>query len=135
MILTSRTCVAAGMVLVSPQNEAGGAPEPSPPAVFTVQVKVADPVAPVVSLAIAVTLEVPAAVGVPESRPDVALMESPAGRPGALDVRVWPGAESAALIAALAALPTVEAWLPGLVTVTALPPPPPVVWMLNSHSE
>ena len=31
MILTSSTCVAAGMLPVSPQNEGGGAPLPPPP--------------------------------------------------------------------------------------------------------
>ena len=42
------------------------------------------PVAPVVSLAVTVTLEVPAVVGVPEIRPVVELIDSPAGRPVAL---------------------------------------------------
>ena len=49
-----------------------------------VQVKVADPLAPVVSVAVTVTLEVPAVVGVPEMRPEDGLMDSPAGRPLAL---------------------------------------------------
>src|ERR1017187_8575018 len=41
-------------------------------------------VVPVVSLAVTVTLEVPAVVGVPEIRPEEELMDSPAGRPTAL---------------------------------------------------
>src|SRR5450755_2162832 len=51
---------------------------------LTVQLNEADPAAPVVSLAVTVTLEVPAAVGVPEISPDEALIASPAGRPAAL---------------------------------------------------
>src|SRR5882672_10107434 len=39
---------------------------PQLPLVLTVQVNAADPVAPVVSFAVTVTLEVPAVVGVPE---------------------------------------------------------------------
>ena len=38
---------------------------------------------------------------------------------------VWPEAESLALTCRLAAVPTVPVWLPGLVTVTVLPPPLP----------
>ena len=55
-----------------------------PPEVVIVQVKLADPEAPVVSLAVTVTLEVPAVVGVPEIRPVEELMDSPAGSPVAL---------------------------------------------------
>ena len=55
-----------------------------PPGAFTVQVNEALPVAPVVSLAVAVTVDVPAVVGVPEISPVDALMDSPAGRPVAL---------------------------------------------------
>ena len=36
-------------------------------------------------------------------------------------MRVWPEAESVALICRLTAVPTVPVWLPGLVTVTLLP--------------
>src|ERR1700722_11975161 len=53
-------------------------------AAFTVQLNVAVPPAPVVSLAVTVTDDVPAVVGVPEIRPVEALIESPAGRPVAL---------------------------------------------------
>ncbi len=36
-------------------------------------------------------------------------------------MRVWPEAESVAVICRLAAVPTVPDWLPGFVTVTVLP--------------
>ena len=49
-----------------------------------VQVKLADPDAPVVSLAVTVVLAVAAVVGVPVIRPVEELMLSPAGRPVAL---------------------------------------------------
>ena len=55
----------------------------SVPVVPIVQVKLAVPFAPVVSVAVTVTDEVPDAVGVPEIRPDE-LIDSPAGRPVAL---------------------------------------------------
>jgi hypothetical protein len=44
----------------------------------------AEPLAPVVSVAVTVTLEVAAAVGVPLISPVLELMLSPAGRPDAL---------------------------------------------------
>ena len=47
---------------------------------LTVQVNVADPDAPVVSVAVTVAVEVPAVVGVPEISP-VELIDRPAGRP------------------------------------------------------
>ncbi len=59
-------------------------PQVPPLPAATVQLNEAEPVAPVVSLAVTVTLEVPAAVGVPEIRPEEELMDSPAGRPVAL---------------------------------------------------
>src|SRR4051812_22481950 len=62
---------------------------------LTVQVKVAEPEAPVASVAVTVTVEVPAVVGVPEIRP-AELMDRPAGRPLAEYVRVCPEAESVA---------------------------------------
>src|SRR6266851_4855044 len=119
-IASSRTCVAAGMALTLPQNAGGGAPPP-PPAVLTVQVKVVAPVAPVVSLAVTVVVEVAAVVGVPVISPEE-LIDSPAGRPVAVKVSVWPDAESVAVICVLTAVPTTEFWVPGLVTVTMLPP-------------
>src|SRR5262249_12570838 len=58
-----------------------------PPLELIVQVKLADPDALVVSVAVTVTDEVPAVVGVPEIRPLEELMDSPAGRPGGLGRR------------------------------------------------
>ena len=55
-----------------------------PPEVLIVQVKEAEPEAPVVSVAVTVTVKVPAAVGVPEIRPVLELIERPVGRPVAL---------------------------------------------------
>jgi hypothetical protein len=52
--------------------------------VVTVQPNEADPEAPVVSLAVTVTLDDPAVVGVPETSPDEELIDRPAGRPVAL---------------------------------------------------
>ena len=91
----------APLGLMTPAVEVQGAAEPvskpglprsweavqPPPLMLMVQVKLADPWAPVVSVAVTVTLEVAAVVGVPEIRPL------------------------------------------GLVTVTVLPPPPPLVTM------
>ena len=56
---------------------------PPPVAAFIVRAKVAEPVPPAL-VALSVTLEVPAAAGVPEITPVVVLMESPAGNPVAL---------------------------------------------------
>src|SRR5689334_14889838 len=100
-------------------------PQP-PPLDWTVQVNVAVPVAPVVSRAVTVTVDVPAAVGAPVIRPVPELMVRPAGRPVALYVSVWPDAESVACTWTLTPVPTVDDWLPGEVTVTVLPPPEPV---------
>jgi hypothetical protein len=57
-----------------------------PPVVpgLMVQLKVADPDAPVVSVVVTVTVEVPAVVGVPEISPVAELRDSPAGRPAAV---------------------------------------------------
>jgi hypothetical protein len=52
--------------------------------VVTVQPNEADPEALVVSLAVTVTLDDPAVVGVPEISPDDGLIDRPAGRPVAL---------------------------------------------------
>ncbi len=51
---------------------------------FTVQLNDAVPFAPVVSVAVTVTDDVPAVVGVPEISPVEALIDNPAGRPVAL---------------------------------------------------
>ncbi len=55
-------------------------PEP-PPELFSVQLNEVLPVAPVESVAVTVTEEVPAVVGVPEIRPVEELIDRPAGRP------------------------------------------------------
>jgi hypothetical protein len=51
---------------------------------WTVQVKLADPAAPVVSVAVTVTVEVPVLVGVPVMRPVEELVASPRGSPVAV---------------------------------------------------
>jgi hypothetical protein len=56
--------------------------------VLIIQVNEADPLAPVLSLAVTVTLEVLAVVGVPEIRPLLELMDRPAGRPEALQLSI-----------------------------------------------
>src|ERR1700722_8360632 len=83
-----------------------------PVAALTVQPNAAVPAAPVASLAVTTTLDEPAVVGVPVIRP-AELMESPAGRPVAVKVSVWPAAESVALICLLTAVPVVAVWVPG----------------------
>ena len=57
---------------------------PLPPLALTVQVKAAVPLAPVPSVTVTVTLELPAVVGVPVIAPVVELIDRPAGRPAAL---------------------------------------------------
>src|SRR5215469_15295649 len=57
------------------------------PAGLTTQLNVAFPEAPVVSVAVTVTLEVAAVVGVPVTRPEEEI-DSPAGRPVAVKVSV-----------------------------------------------
>jgi hypothetical protein len=57
-------------------------------ATLIVQLNVALPLAPVVSRALTVTELEPLVVGVPETRPLAALMESPVGSPVALYVSV-----------------------------------------------
>src|ERR1700727_401557 len=84
-----------------------------------VQAKLAEPVAPVVSVAVTVTFDVAAVVGVPVIRPEE-LIDRPAGSPLAEKVRVWPEAESVPWTCRLAAVPAVPVWLPGLLTLTVL---------------
>src|ERR1700730_642558 len=103
------------------------------PGVLTTQVKVVAPWAPVVSVAVTVVVGVAGVVGVPVISPEE-LIDSPAGRPVAVKVSVWPDAESVAVICLLTAVPTVDVWVPGLVTVTMLPVVA-VVKTLISHSE
>lgn len=61
--------------------------------------KLADPEAPVVSVAVTVTLNVPMCFEVvPEIRPVEELIDRPVGRPVADHVKVWPAWESVAVI-------------------------------------
>ena len=89
-------------------------------ATLTVQVKLAEPELPRLSVAVRVTLEVPATVGVPVMAPVAPLSVSPVGSPVADQVRVVPEDESVALLASVVmALPAALDWAPGLVTATA----------------
>ena len=56
----------------------------APAGPLTVQVNVVDPVAPVPSVAVTVTVNVPPAVGVPEISPVEELIDRPAGSPAAV---------------------------------------------------
>ena len=86
-----------------------------------VQVKLVDPWAPVVSVAVTVTLNVPVCRGaVPEIRPVEALIDRPLGRPVADHVKVWPAWESVAVNWRLTCVRRGVDWLPGLLTVTVL---------------
>jgi hypothetical protein len=70
-------------------------------------------------VAVTVTVDVPAVVGVPEIVPVAGLIESPAGRPVAPQVRVADGDESVPTTASgVMAVPETLDWLPGLVTTT-----------------
>ena len=89
-----------------------------PVAGLIVQEKRAEPDAFVPSVAVTVTLEVPAVLGEPEISPALEMLR-PAGRPVALKVRgEFP--ESVAEIGRLVAELTAPVWLPGLVTDTVL---------------
>src|SRR4051794_6164287 len=90
-----------------------------------VQLKLAEPVALAVSLAVTVELNVPAADGVPEIRPVEELIDRPVGSPVA--DQVYGAVPPEADICRLLAVPTVPVWLPGLLTVT-----PPVVVQVGS---
>src|SRR5258708_37611401 len=114
---------------MTPAVEAHGAAEPvskpglasswelvqPPPLVLIVQLNVADPCAPVVSVAVTVTELVAAVVGVPVIRPEE-LIDRPAGRPVAEKVRLGPEPGGLALIWKLPALPTGPDWGPELLT-------------------
>ncbi len=87
----------------------------------TVQENVAEPFAPLGSPAVTVTDEVPGVVGVPLMVPEDPLIDSPAGRPVADQVKVAPDWESVAdSVTGVMAEPVTEAWFPGLVTATVL---------------
>ncbi|GAA5200556.1 hypothetical protein GCM10023322_78650 [Rugosimonospora acidiphila] len=93
---------------------------PPPPDELTTQLNDAEPAAPVPSVAVTTTVDVPAVFGVPVIRPLV-LMDSPFGRPVAEKCSVWPEAESLALICSDTEVPAVVVRVPGLATVTVLP--------------
>src|ERR1700758_2703108 len=76
-----------------------------PPAGLIVQGNDVEPDALVESVAVTVTLNVPAVDGVPEIRPEDALIDSPVGRPVALQVSARPP-ESEPVICRLVAVPT-----------------------------
>ena len=84
------------------------------------QVKVADPWAPRLSVAVRVTEKGPAVVGVPETAPVVVLNDNPVGRPDwAHEVMVPPPTTVALGVSVVMAVPDTLFWVPGLVTVTA----------------
>ena len=84
------------------------------------QVKVAEPWAPRLSVAVRVTEKAPAVVGVPETAPVVVLNDSPVGRPDwAHEVMVPPPTTEALGVSVVIAVPDTLFWVPGLVTVTA----------------
>src|SRR3954469_1244699 len=93
-----------------------GDEQPPPPPPLTAKVNGADP-EPLDPVAVAVTLYVPAVVGVPETVPVDEPMVMPGGRPVADQVygAVPPDADS---VNDEIAVPTVPLLLPGLVTVT-----------------
>ena len=82
------------------------------------RLNVAEPVAGVAALSVAVTVtvKVPVVVGVPEIVPVEALIDSPAGRPVA--DHVYGGVPPEALLARLTAVPTVLTWSAGRATDT-----------------
>src|SRR5260370_36316932 len=73
----------------------------------TFQVNEAEPDALVPSVAVTVTEDAPAVLGVPEIRPEE-LIDRPAGRPGAESVSGWVVSESLAEVCRDAAAPTLE---------------------------
>jgi hypothetical protein len=87
-----------------------------------VHVKVAEPVAPVLSVAVTVTEQVQVAVGVPVTLPVPLSMASPAGSPVADQevIVAWAEESDAELLSVVIAVPTVPLWAPGLATVTVL---------------
>ena len=84
------------------------------------QMKLVDPLAPVPSEAVSVTVYEPAVVGEPVMVPLSEPIDRPAGRPVADHVTGVPAEESVALLAkAVMAAPARADWPPGLVTVMA----------------
>src|SRR2546430_4014685 len=102
--------------------------EHPPPDGLIVHVKVVLPLCPPL-VAVAVTVNVPAVVGVPTIRPVPELMARPGGRPVAdhANVPFPPDACNPSWVW----VPTVPVWLPGLVTVTPPVPPPMIGWLIS----
>jgi len=99
--------------------------EQPPPAGLMVNVNEVLPEPPADAVAVAVTLYVPAVVGVPDTVP----VEEPIVMPGGSPVadQVYGGVPPLALsVKEAIAVPTVPDLLPGLVTVTPPPPPPTI---------
>ena len=81
----------------------------------TAQVKVAEPVKPALSVAVTVTEQVPAVVGVPVMVPVDGVDREPGGQAGGRPGEGGPGRESVAeAVRALMAVPDTGDWLPGL---------------------
>ena len=110
----------APRVTVAPETEDCAPGSETETMLVTVQAKEAWPVEPDESVAARVTLEVPAAVGVPEMVPVEGLMASPAGRPVADQVSVADGEESVAVAPRVTAAPETEDCAPGSETETVL---------------
>ena len=87
---------AATAVTAEPDTEAWSSGPVTVTTLVMVQEKLAESLAPLPSVAVTVTDEVPAVVGVPLMAPVALSMESPAGRPVADHVRVATGEESVA---------------------------------------
>ena len=75
-----------------------------------VQVKLAEPAKSALSVAVTVTLDVPAVVGMPVMVPLAGLTESPAGRPVADQMMVAVDEESLAELAGRGAMAVPERW-------------------------
>ena len=87
----------------------------------TFQVKVAEPEKPELSVTSTVTEQAHAVVGVPVMAPVEALMARPTGKPVAPKVLVAPDEVSdAETVSVVMAVPEVEFWVAGAVTVTVL---------------
>src|SRR5579875_1538006 len=87
----------------------------------TVQMKLWLAVAPLPSVAVTVTVLVPAVLGVPVIAPVEALIDRPAGRLAAEYLSVWPLVASLALTGTETAVPARPSWAPGAVMVTGVP--------------
>ena len=86
-----------------------------------VQVKLAEALKPALSVAVMVTLEVPAVVGVPVMAPVAGSIDRPAGRPVADQVMVAVDEVSMRLMArGVIGEPVALDWVPGLMTETVL---------------